>query len=261
LREGFCDEVEAIDGANKGRLAKAAKEQDVKASWRESSFVFNSLIQQKKQLELPLDDKYKFDMTNLTKVNNRLGLMDEASIESTTKAIDNLLSEVKNKSEAEAEAKKKLEAKEAEMKKMKEDMDAEAKTAKAKYDDLETEYTKMKKSMEESEAKAKEKSMKEAKDKAAGVIAKAQNEGRLPKLDEEGLLKWVNKYETDPIGTQDLIDSLPINKTAATYNVTTTTTTAGGTVTDYTSQEDQIKHIQNIVAEKMKSVREANKRK
>jgi ATP-dependent Clp protease protease subunit len=217
LELGACDEVETSSDANKGRLSKATN--DVKTFWKEANLVLNSALDSKRQLKI-FDENTNKRIMDFKKINNRLGLLDEANAESTLKAIDaieNRASQAENKA---SDMEKKMIKMKEEMDKAKADMEDEARKQKEAYDKMVNEYNALKKEKEESEAKAKEEAKEKAKNEAKDVITAAAHAGKIAK-DEATIEKWTNRYINDPTGTKDILNDMGVSAKSPDFTVIT----------------------------------------
>lgn len=177
LIEGFCDEVEVSSDFNK----KHGNTTDAKAMWSECRHVLNSIFSNKTII------------SKMTKVANKLGLVQDANEDSILEAIN----AISNK-KAEAEDK---------LKKMEDELEAK----KAECDKLEDELKAAKKKAEDADKKAEEEAKNAKKAEAKNFIESVAKVGKI-KNDEATIAKWVNAYINDEAGTKDLIDSLTINR-------------------------------------------------
>ncbi len=186
IEAGFATEIVNSGDSNKKRITKQT---DVYAKWSECGLIMNKAFGIK---------NIKENMS-LQKINAKLGLNEDASMESTLIEINKLLT-IKNKMEEDDEDEDD-EDNEA-MDKMK----AELKEAQDKYDACMSEMTEMKNKMAEADAQNK-------KQMATDMI---QNFVKLGKIKNEtaSIEKWTNMAIADYQLAKDLIDELPLNKTA-----------------------------------------------
>lgn len=224
LENGFCDEVQHSGQINKKRGASVNT--DAKAFWKESAVITNSL--------LPANQTHtkNFDMK---KIANRLRLNSEASEDSIVEAIDSL---ERSNTELQTQVKNHL----SEIQNKKNSLEEQEK----KISDLEEELDKAKAELEEIKEKAKnaaeEQEKKEEEDKAAkakNLIDGFVQQGRI-KNDSAIINSWIEKAKVDLEGVKNLLETLPLNKTAT--KIETSSTTAefkGGSV------------IANVMAQKM----------
>lgn len=176
LNMGLCDEIKSSSATNKGRLSKVSN--DASAIWKEANLILNSAIQKPQK------------MSELSKVNNRLGLNEEATVEYTLKAIEateNKLTVAQNQVKELTETKNALEL---EIQKLK----VENETAKARS----------------------EEARKVAERKLA--IDTVQNFVKIGKVanKQEAIDKWVDVIEKVGIETgKNMLEELPVNKEGA----------------------------------------------
>ncbi len=174
FENGFADEIEVSAEFNKKRVAS-----EPMAMWRESSLIINSLFNPKN--------------TKMNKVTNKLGLVVDANEDSIIEAITQL----ENKAASAEDRFKKLQEEHA--------------AAKAKCEELENQMNGFKKKAEEAEE---EKKMAEADAKKANAKNMIEGFAKAGKIKNEAIDKWMNMAIVDFDGTKELLDELPINKTA-----------------------------------------------
>lgn len=185
----LCDEVEATVSLNTKNFPKEAK-----AFMREANKVLNKLITK-----------------TMIKVTAKLKLNPDASEESIVSAID----EVINKAKEEATAAANKTSKE-QLDKMKADLDE----TEDKFKKQKEAYDKAVNDLNEANNK-----LKEAADKALDVEAKtfAENvvkEGKV-KNEAKSIEKVVAQYKANAAGTKEIFDAIPVNKTAAKFEIKT----------------------------------------
>jgi len=205
FNSGFCDTIETSSEHNKRRVTN-----DAKAMWTESNKVLNSLFTKNK--------------IKMTKVTNKLGLLDEANEDAIIASIVS----IENKK---AEAEDKLSKMEDKMKKME-----------AEMDEYKAKYAEAKKKAEDAD-EAKNKAEMEAEDtKAKNMIEGFVAQGRIK---AEAVNQWVATSKA--IGfdeAKNMIEGLPMHKKAASINVAETANSAV---------------LTNVVASAMADLRTKNK--
>lgn len=194
LDNGFCDEVENSGEMNKKR--SISNDSEAKAAWKEYYQITNNLLK--------IDN---MDAKEFQKINNKLSLNPDASIESAISAIDALVA-AKNKAEEDCKNAKNEEDKvKSELEKKKDEL----KKAQDEVDKIKSELDKMKSEMEEQDKKNKAKDEEDKKNKAKDLV-----KNHASKLgDIKNLELWEAKAIADFEGTKNLLESLPINKKAA----------------------------------------------
>jgi ATP-dependent Clp protease, protease subunit len=207
---GLITSVEPSTENNVGRLAPVKN--DAKMYWREAQQIFNSA------LKIEVKNNYKNDndtnmSTEIRKINARLGLMEEASVDSTNKAIEAIVNKAEASDKKAKDAEAAFEKKEAEMKKMKADMEDEAKKQKEAYDKIEAEYKSMKDEKAAFEKKTKEEGEAKAKAEAKDLITNAVKVGKI-KNEADIIAKWTAKAEANPIEVKEILDMMGVNATA-----------------------------------------------
>lgn len=251
-----CDEIEISTEANKGRLSKV--QNNIPEFWKEAKMIMNSALKEKSQLII-FDNNKEKNMSDFKKINNKLGLMDEANADSTMKAIDDLRNKAEVADKKAEDAVKSLAAKEAEVKKAKDDMDAANATAKAAYDALNAEFIKMKESMDKitNEAKIKEAEM--VKNSIETILTAAVKEGKISN-DATKIASWKNRLEKDFAGTKEIIDELEITKKAPDFSGIVDKNDPFAGKKTYATENEQDDHIKAIIAGKMKEVQNTLKK-
>jgi len=202
---GFCDEIEHSAEANKGRLAKISNQnKDAVSMWKESTPILNSIIAEKKQLNLFNDKK-----NNMLKVTNKLGLNPDANEESILTA----LNEVENKMIDAVNKKKATDEDLVKAKKALEDK-------KCEYDEMKEQFDSMKNGLEEKANKDKEEKETAMKNAADIFITDQVKVGKI-KNEEAAILRWTNRYIGDPEGVKADLESMPLNKKSASLSEVT----------------------------------------
>jgi len=176
MGSGLCDKVESSSDYNKKRMVAAGE--DMKAFWKESNVVLNSLFNKNKKM---------------IKVANKLGL----NPESNEDVILNAVSEIQNKL-AETETKNKSN----EDKILELEISAEAKQK--ELEAISNELAELKNKAIEAEEALKTVN-------AEALVSEAVNAG---KIKEEGKATWLNMAKNDIEGVKAMIEALPLNKTA-----------------------------------------------
>jgi len=195
----LCDDIEESKNGNTKYLKKIT---EPKNFFSECNKVINSILNNNQNTD-----------NMFTKVTMRLKLNDAATEDNIVKAIDEIENRAK-KAEAEAEDLKKEKAEDkvksddemdklkAKMKKLEEDKaknDAELEDCKSKIEAYEKDKAKA-----EDEAKA---------EKAKNMVENFAKLGRI-KNEETVKLSWINLARVDFDGTKNMIEALPLNKTA-----------------------------------------------
>jgi ATP-dependent Clp protease protease subunit len=248
---GVCDEIELSTDANKGRLSKV--QNNIPEFWKEAKAIMNSALKEKSQLII-FDNNKEKNMSDFKKINNKLGLMDEANADSTMKAIDDLRNKAEVADKKAEDAVKSLAAKEAELKKAKDDMDAAVNAAKATYDLLNAEFIKTKAEMDKvaNEAKVKEAEM--VKNSIEVYLTAKVKDGAIPNVPEK-ITSWRNRLEKDFTGTKEIIDELEITKKAPDFSVITDKNDPFSGKKSYATMEEQNDHIQGLIGKHMADVK------
>lgn len=175
---GFCDVIEASNEYNRKRVTAT----EPKMMWKQSAEVLNSILNTNNK-------------TMLTKVTNKLGLVESANED----AILNAITAIENKAvkfESDlTEAKNKLAEKESELT-----------TAKNELDTLKAEKEAAEKAQKEAEDKAVEV-------KATNMVKGYATQGKI-KNDEATIAKWTNLAKADYEGTEQMLKELPTFKAA-----------------------------------------------
>lgn len=192
LEAGLADRIESSSEYNRKRMVQSMdlfSPEGAKGYWKASNMVLNKLFDNK--------------TTKMIKVANKLGLNPEANEEAVLSAVTDVQNklaavEAKNKENEDKvlELEIAAEAKEKELAEIK----AQLETAKA---ELEAKVAEAQKAIEEK---------KEA--DATAVVNAAVKAGKI-KNEESAIKQWVAKAKEDMTGVQALIESLPINKKAA----------------------------------------------
>jgi ATP-dependent Clp endopeptidase proteolytic subunit ClpP len=209
FNSGFCDTIETSSEHNKRRAVVPSS--DIKAMWTESDKVLNSIFFQTNNIKM-------------TKVTNKLGLNAEANEEAILSAI----ASIENKK---AEAEDSLKKMEDKMAKMEDEMD-----------EMKAKYAEAKKKAEDAD-EAKKKAEDEAEDsKAKNMIESFVSQGRIK---ADAVNSWVASAKTLGLDeVKNLIEALPMHKTANKINVSETANTAV---------------LTNVVASTMADLRTKNK--
>jgi len=249
-----CDEIEISTDANKGRLSKV--QNNIPEFWKEAKAIMNSALKEKSQLII-FDNNKEKNMSDFKRINNKLGLMDEASADSTMKAIDDLRNKAEMADKKAEDAVKSLAAKEAEVKKAKDDMESASVTAKAIYDTLNSEYIKMKADVEEKAKISAEKEKAEIKNKAKDLIAIAVTQSKIENK-AEVIEKWTAKAEGDYEGIKDLMETLGVNMKGPDFSKITDLNKGG--VGEVKSAQDLADYENKIIADRRKSYADKNKK-
>lgn len=183
---GFCDEVLPTSEANRGRLSRVSN--DAKELWKESVAVMNSILNQSNHSQF-----HKEQSMSLTKVYNRLDLVDGAKEEAIIAAIDKIENKYKDAAAEVADLKNKLQA---------------ASTEKTK---VEGELSDLKNKVSEFE-KAKAAAEKEAlKVKAKNLINEYKE---VIKGDKDKLIDQASESEAGFEMVKNILEVLPLNKKA-----------------------------------------------
>lgn len=205
LADNFCDTIEYSSEQNKKRIVAT----EPKAMWKECAEILNSLLPNKN--EKPM----------LTKVTNRLGLVDGSNEDTILAAIE----KIQNKADvAEAKAndlQEKLTEKESEKK------------------EVETKLTEATNKLQEVENAKKEAEKQAAEVKAKNMVEGYAKAGRI-KNDAETIGKWTNLAVVDFDGTEALIKDLPVHKAANKIDVSEVSNSA---------------NLTNVIAQKMAELR------
>jgi ATP-dependent Clp protease protease subunit len=186
LQMKLCDSIESSVKLNTKYYPKNVTNKN--KFWNEANKVIN---------------KY-FNINNMQKVANKLGLNDDASENSILAAISALENKAKAAEEEKEVSNKKNKE---ELDKMKEEMDE----MKEKYNKMKEQYDKAKAELDEAEDKAKE-------EKAKACVKDYVSSGRI-KNEEKIVAQWVAKLKEDFEGTKSLLDSIPVNKKSVTIPV------------------------------------------
>lgn len=208
LADNFCDTVEYSSNQNKKRMVST----EPKAMWIECTEILNSLLPNKN--EKPM----------LSKVTNKLGLIDGSNEDTILAAITQIQNKAEQAEAKAADLENKLNEKEAEKK----EVESKLTNATNKLQEVET----AKREAEKQAVEVKAKNMVEG-------YAKA---GRI-KNDAETITKWTNLAVTDFDGTEALIKDLPVHKTAQKIDISEVSNTANLTnVIAKTMAEARTKH-------------------
>lgn len=186
LKEGFATEIVNSGEANKKRINKQS---DVYSKWSECGVIMNKAFGIK---------NIKENMS-IQKINAKLGLNEDASFENTMNQITKLQT-IKNEMDGDDDDDDEA------MDKMK----AELKEAKDKYEDCMNKLTEANSKIAEVEAKNKL-------DMANALIANYVKLGKI-KNEEGSIKKWTSMAIADYALAKDLIEDMPVNKTAVTIN-------------------------------------------
>lgn len=186
LQMKLCDSIESSVKLNTKYYPKNVTNKN--KFWNEANKVIN---------------KY-FNINNMQKVANKLGLNDDASENSILAAISALENKAKAAEEEKEVSNKKNKE---ELDKMKEEMDE----MKEKYNKMKEQYDKAKAELDEAEDKAKE-------EKAKACVKDYVSSGRI-KNEEKIVAQWVAKLKEDFEGTKSLLDTIPVNKKSVTIPV------------------------------------------
>jgi len=186
LQMKLCDSIESSVKLNTKYYPKNVTNKN--KFWNEANKVIN---------------KY-FNINNMQKVANKLGLNDDASENSILAAISALENKAKAAEEEKEVSNKKNKE---ELDKMKEEMDE----MKEKYNKMKEQYDKAKAELDEAEDKAKE-------EKAKACVKDYVSSGRI-KNEEKIVAQWVAKLKEDFEGTKSLLDSISVNKKSVTIPV------------------------------------------
>ncbi|MFB6456569.1 ATP-dependent Clp protease proteolytic subunit [Chitinophaga sp. Hz27] len=214
----LCDAVEQSSDYNRKRLATVTNDQ--KAMWKEANAVINQQIS-KPQLQPILNRNIKSTNMSMLKTTLALGLVEgvpEDAIVNAIKGIQDkaynaeatVVSLNKKVTDIENASKKTVEEKEAKI------ADLEDKLTKGAEDlkKLKDELTILKKEKEDAEDSAKSAA-------AAAMVQSFVACGRI-KNDESIVAKWTDRAISDMDGTKELLETLPLNKTAVTLQVENT---------------------------------------
>ena len=186
LQMKLCDSIESSVKLNTKYYPKNVSNKN--KFWNEANKVIN---------------KY-FNINNMQKVANKLGLNDDASESSILAAIATLENKAKAAEEEKEVSNKKNKE---ELDKMKKEMDE----MEDKYNKMKEEYDKAKQKLDEAEEEAKE-------EKAKACIKDYIATGRI-KNEEKVVNQWIAKLKEDFDGTKSLLDSIPVNKKSVTIPV------------------------------------------
>lgn len=201
LKLKFCDEIDSSVVLNTKYLKKVS---NITQFHRECNKVVDSILNNN-------------NMSQLTKVCMKLGLNDSAqedhiiaaiaAIENRAKTAEDkakqAMDEMKNKSEKDSEAYDKLKADLEEKRKAFDKLKAEMDDCKSKLD-----------AMEEDKAKAE---LEAKKDKAKVMVENFAKIGKI-KNDATTILKWTSLAVSDFDETKNMLEELPLNKTAPAVN-------------------------------------------
>jgi ATP-dependent Clp endopeptidase proteolytic subunit ClpP len=206
LEKGFCNEIEVTSDHNKKHMPAVS----AKAMWAESNNILNNIFKVQNNMDTVISKN-----TDLSLIANYLGLNTEATGTS-------ILTEMKNKVNAEilnrTKAEEELDKFKKEMDKMKNDMEEMDNKYKAKckeYDDMQA---KAKADMEEADKKAKASAL-----EASTTKAKAMVEGfvKSNKIKADAVDKWTALAVTDFDGIKNMLEELPTNGKAAVIDAST----------------------------------------
>lgn len=167
--------------SNSNNVKKMTKEDSMKAKWQEYGLVLNKVL-----------DKNNNKKMSIQKINAKLGLNEDAAFESTEKEISKLIA-IKNKAEMDEDESNEDDD-------MMDKMKAELKEATDKYEDCMNELKALKDKMVE--------------DKAKDSVANYVKLGKI-KNEAKSIEKWTNMFIADFELAKDLVDELPVNKSAA----------------------------------------------
>jgi ATP-dependent Clp endopeptidase proteolytic subunit ClpP len=179
---GLCDQIEVSQDHNKKRTVPVG---DTKAMWKQAGEVLNSILNTSE---------------NMKKVANKLGLNPEASEDAIVSAI----AEVSNRATA-------AEAKVAEL------TEAQNKSAKDLQDAIEQHKSAMEKCQKELDdlkKKAKDSEEEAATAKAKNMVEGFAKVGKI-KNEETVIATWTEKAKEDFDGVKNMLESIPVNKSAA----------------------------------------------
>ena len=197
--KGFCTEIEVTSKANQKRMA-AAKEPTAK--FKAANLILNSFLPTEKNTDM-----------SLLKVTMKLGLNEAATEDNIISAIKTIEDRAYNAELAQIAAEKKLtDITNASKKEAKELEDKIAACEK----DLEEMKQKYKLVKDELDAKNKAKKEAEEEEMKAKAKTEVENAVKLGKIknDSKVIEKFTNLFITDPVTAKELIDELPVNKTA-----------------------------------------------
>ena len=207
--EGLITEVEKSTDSNIGRLAPVKN--DAKEFFKISKLIFN------KSLNIKIEEPKNTDMSEFKEINNRLGLMDEASAESRRKALDEIQNKAKASDKKAEDMQAAFEKKKEEMDKMKADMEEDAKKQKEAFDKMKADYDKMKDEKDAFEKKTKEEDSAKVKDEAKNLIADAVKLGKIENK-AESIEKWEIKASVSREAlndVKDLLSTMGVNRKSA----------------------------------------------
>lgn len=197
LEKGFCTDIEVSNDHNQKYMPSTAR-----AMWAASNKILNNIFKNS-DME-PISGR----ATGLSLIANYL----ELNVDSTENSV---LNAVKTRINAEVKAKEKAEEGLDKMKKELDKMKADFDEMKEKYDKA-CKDAKDAKDKAEKDAKDAENKVKEEQDKSAKAVAKVKvgeyaAAGRI-KSDEPIIEKWVNLWVTDPDGTKEILEAIPMTK-------------------------------------------------
>jgi ATP-dependent Clp endopeptidase proteolytic subunit ClpP len=208
LENGFCDEIQDSGELNMKRKISAPSE--AKSYWSECDKIMNSI----------LNPQINNKMTDLQRINNKLGLNPDASEDSTVDAIQAVLDKAEKAEEDKKKAEEDKKKAEEDCTKSEEDLKAlKAKLKKAEEDadDLRSKIKKMeedeedrKKAKAEEDKKAKAKAEEDAADKAKNLIEDFVKKGRVANKPEVIAL-WTKNAIADFEGVKNMLESLAPN--------------------------------------------------
>lgn len=173
---GFCDVIEASNEYNRKRVTAS----EPKMMWAQSAEVLNSILSNNNKT-----------ITMLTKVTNKLGLMESANEDAILSAITAIENKAVSFENELKDAKNKLSEKETELNSVKNELNT-----------LKTEKENAVKAAKEAEEKAFEE---KAKNMVEGYV-------KAGKIKSESVASWVNFAKTDFEGTEKMLKDLPVHK-------------------------------------------------
>lgn len=183
---GFCDEILATSEANRGRLSRVSN--DAKEYWKESVLVMNSLLNESNQLK-PFHNEQNM---SLSKVYNKLDLVEGAKEEAVLAAIEKIENRAKEAAAEVADLKNKLQTAGAEKAKV----EAELAEAKNKLSAAETE---------------KEAAQKVALKTKAEALVK-EHEGKIKADTKNSWIEKASKSEESFNDVKEMLEAIPLNK-------------------------------------------------
>jgi ATP-dependent protease ClpP protease subunit len=198
LEKGFCTDIEATNDHNRKYMPATTAQ----AMWNASNKILNSAF------NLSNMENTISKANGLSLIANYLGL----NVDATENSV---LQELKAKVNAGILAKEKSEEELDKMKKKLDKMQADFEDMKEKYDKA-CKDAKDTKDKAEKDKKEAEDKIKEEQDKAKKVEAKVMVEAyvKIGKIKAESVDKWVAKAVLDLVGTKELLEEIPLNKTA-----------------------------------------------